>query len=135
MKLSKKKKNVQEEIGEELFKYPEKGLLSIEQNFREGSLMFTFANSDQDLDKLLIKFLGVSAYYYQNDYGNDKFKFDKHMDLFLLESIDIMDPPLIIGEKRPDFSSKGNVVLEVDLTNFVIECQEIWINEKQFKLG
>ncbi|WP_232057814.1 hypothetical protein [Listeria sp. PSOL-1] len=74
-------KNINTQINEELFKYPEMPLQDIKIDIRRSILEFIFSDNNFHLP---IKILEFSAFYFQNNYGEDRFDFDKEQRLFLL---------------------------------------------------
>ncbi|EPR4641581.1 hypothetical protein [Listeria monocytogenes] len=132
----KKKMNIlNQAIITELYKYPEKRLHETHVNLREASLEFKFAENDEDIHPLVLKIEGVTAYYFQHNYGESRFDLDTdESSLLLLETLEVVKPPFKIGEDRADFIAEGNLILELDEISYVIECKKIKLNDVVFNL-
>ncbi|MBC1806815.1 hypothetical protein LAX75_08025 [Listeria cossartiae] len=135
MSLKKKMAILNQAIIKELYKYPEKRLHETYMDLREGSLEFIFAENTEDIDPLVLKIEGVTAYYFQRNHGESRFDLDTdESSLLLLETLEVVMPPFKIGEDRADFIAEGNLILELDEISYVIECKKIKLNDVVFNL-
>lgn len=135
MSLKRKKGTLNQAIGNELYKYPEKRLHETHINLHEASLEFIFAENDEDDTPLTLKIEGVTAYYFQKDYGESRHDLDtEKSSLLLIETLEVVVPPFKIGHNQTDFLAEGNLVLELDRMSYVIECKKIKLNDVVFNL-
>nr|WP_233449053.1 hypothetical protein [Listeria cossartiae] len=96
---------------------------------------FIFAENTEDIDPLVLKIEGVTAYYFQRNHGESRFDLDTdESSLLLLETLEVEMPPFKIGEDRANFIAEGNLILELDEISYVIECKKIKLNDVVFNL-
>ncbi|MBC1542924.1 YxiG family protein [Listeria cossartiae] len=135
MSLKRKMNTINQAILKELYKYPEKRLHKTHVNLRKSNLEFVFAENAEDIQPLVLIIEGVTAYYFQRNYGESRFDLDTdESSLLLLETLEVVMPPFKIGEDRADFIAEGNLILELDEISYVIECKKIKLNDVVFNL-
>lgn len=116
-----------------IFEYPEFPLYSLRHDVWNGEIEIIFAEEENLQNKLQLRFEKVSACYFQNGYGSDRFMFDKQDLGFQMMELDVMDSPQEMGAGG-DFSSKANISIELGDLSLSIECQTIVIDEEVFEL-
>ncbi|MEN2666218.1 hypothetical protein AAHO55_02900 [Listeria aquatica] len=79
IKLSFLKKKIATNVlvNKKIFEYPEIPLYSLRHDVWNGEIEIIFAEEENPQNKLQLRFEKVSACYFQNGYGSDRFMFDK----------------------------------------------------------